>query len=313
MVTVDDDIGEVDLSNDYLETEAEEAVLVIRDRDQFETVLHCVNMGISFRKIAKTFRTFGRVIGNMRLGAPDPKLVGRYVRCVVALNLAALKLLLNKAWGFALMVDGATHKKEGYLDMRVSFGLNGAVHNFHYLAIPMGHDAHTGENYAELVLDVLEDVGGRGLLRRLVGISTDGEAVMLGRHQGFATRVRAAEHFGNSSVVVNWCGSHQFNLAVDAFLRVLDEHVNFRSRLGAEISFTRRHERVRLSVGLCPTYASTRWESIHDTCHVLVKHYAQLVRLQDEKSYAQSSSAWWLCLFVVSEQSEQIRACFRKL
>ncbi|EGZ23548.1 hypothetical protein PHYSODRAFT_254988 [Phytophthora sojae] len=153
LVTVDDEIGEVEVSNDFMETETDGYVLVIRDRDQFETIVSCINAG---------------------------------------------------TWGFSLMVDGATHNKEGYLDVRLSFGLVGKIHNIHLLAIPIGDSAHKGQNYAELVIDLLEDIGETNLLPQLIGISTDEAATMLGRHQGFSTRLRAAaEYFGNSAITIN--------------------------------------------------------------------------------------------------------------
>lgn len=170
LVTVDADISEVVVADDFVETTDFELVTCIRDRDQFETVIRCISMGASCRGIAKLFVSFGMVQKNMKLGTPTRQLVGRYVRFVVALNLAAIRQLLNHTLGFAIMVDGATHKKEGYSDVRVSFGLCGKVHNFHLLAIPMGNATHTGTNYSELVLGILEDIGETNFLLKLVGI-----------------------------------------------------------------------------------------------------------------------------------------------
>ncbi|EGZ30410.1 hypothetical protein PHYSODRAFT_323799 [Phytophthora sojae] len=195
LVTVDDEIGEVEVSNDFMETETDGYVLVIRDRDQFETIASCINAGVSFRAIAGLFTTLGTALSNMKLGSPCRQVVGLSVRRVVTLNLSAIRSLLSKTWGFSLMVDGATHNKEGYLDVRVSFGLVGKIHNIHLLAIPIGDSAHTGQNYAELVIDLLEDIGETNLLPQLIGISTDGAATMLGRHQGFSTRLRAAAEY----------------------------------------------------------------------------------------------------------------------
>ncbi|EGZ12746.1 hypothetical protein PHYSODRAFT_337159 [Phytophthora sojae] len=249
LVAVDEEMGEVEVYTDFVETKSDGHVLIIRDRDQFETIINCINAGVSFRAIAGLFTTFGTALSNMKLGAPCRQVVGQSVRRVVALNLSAISSLLTKTWGVSLMVDGATHNKEGYLDVRESFGLVGKVHSIHLLAIPIvpiGHSAHIGENYAELVIDLLEDIGESNLLTQLIGISTDGAATMLGRHQGFSTHLRAAAgHFGNTAITINWCGSHQLNLAVDAFLKALYRTVNFRLRLGTEISFTRRYESVR--------------------------------------------------------------------
>jgi hypothetical protein len=155
--------------------------------------------------------------------------------------------------------------------------------NVHLLAIPMGTLSHTASNYADLVLDVLFSLGGDALLRKLVGITSDGAATMPGCRQGFAIRMReASERLGGGGVAVRWCGSHQLNLAIGAFLDCLDKFVRFRSCLGAEISFTRTFETVRDAVGQCPTYATTLWESIYDMCNFLAINFQELKRLKAE-------------------------------
>jgi hypothetical protein len=280
----DDNIGSVPISNDFLEREDGDYEINIQNRLQFETVLRCINTTASFRSVTRLFVIFGEAFGSMKLGKPSEKVVGRYARFVVAINLTAIRTILSAAWAFSMMVDGATHQASGYLDVRVAFTVNRSMHNIHLCAIPMANRAHTASNYADLVLDVLDCVGGDSLLRKLIGITSDGAATMLGCRQGFAVRIRhACERLGGTGIAVNWCGSHQLNLAVGTFLDQLDLIVTFRSCLGAEISFTRTHESVRAAVGQCPTYATTRWESIHDACHFLAENYESLIRHQVEK------------------------------
>ncbi|TYZ60915.1 hypothetical protein PybrP1_008172 [[Pythium] brassicae (nom. inval.)] len=152
------------------------------------------------------------------------------------------------------------------------------------------------------------------VFRKLIGITCDGAASMVGIHRGFATRVRAMyNEQGGSGVVVNWRGSHQLNLAVGALLDVLDELVAFLSVLGLEISFTRKFETVFRKIVSCPTCATTRWDSIADTCAFLAVHHDTVARLQDEKQHARPSAQWWLCLFAVAELGADIKSTFEKL
>jgi hypothetical protein len=137
---------------------------------------------------------------------------------------------------------------------------------------------------------------------------------MLGCRQGFAVQIRdACKRVKGGGVMVNWCGSHQLNLAVGRLVEALKGLVAFKSRLGAEISFTRTFEFVQAVVGKCPIYADTRWESIFASCSFLAMHYEQLTRLQDAKIYQKSEAQWWLCLFAVADMAEQIKICFKRL
>lgn len=126
------------------------------------------------------------------------------------------------------MVDEATHGSEGYLDVRVTFEFQARIYNWHLLAIPMGTLSHNAANYAELELTVLHKIGGGALLRKLIGIPSDGAATMLGCRQGIALRIKqACADAGESAVVVNWCGCHQLNLSMGTLISALNELVGF--------------------------------------------------------------------------------------
>ncbi|TMW65171.1 hypothetical protein Poli38472_009338 [Pythium oligandrum] len=212
------------------------------------------------------------------------------------------------------MADGASHDSEGYLDVRMSFGFNGQLHNYHLLAIPMQDRSHSGFNYSDLVLDVMKNVFDDSILNKLIGITSDGAATMLGCRQGFSTRIRlACEEVGGRGISINWCGSHQLNLLVDEFLAAFDEIAAFRSTLGSEITFTRKFDTVHSVVGKCPTYATTRWESIHHTCKFMAEKYEQLMECHEGKTYNKPSSTWWLCLFVLADLTKAIKNCFKKM
>lgn len=286
----------------------------IPNRAQFETIIKCICTTGSYRAIAKLFVIFGEAIGNMKLGKPSEQTIRRCIRFLVAINLSAMKQIMARSWGYSILVDGATHESNGYFDVRIAFGVDGKIRNYHLLAIPTGDEAHSALAYTNLVLGVLTDLGEEMLLRTLIGITSDGAATMLGSRSGFAKRMQdACECAGGGGIVVNWCGSHQLNLVVNKMLKVFDDFVDFRSILGFEISFTRTHDSVAHSLGKCPTYATTRWESINETCKFLAKHYVSLLELQQEKARASSSPMWWLVLFFLADLTNPLRVCFRNM
>lgn len=163
---------------------------------------------------------FSEAIGSVKLGKSNERDVARCVRQVVAINLTALRKVLEHMWAFSILADGATHCANGYLGVRLSFELEGAIHNVHLLSIPMGGKVHTASNYADLVRDLPNSVGGNGILSKLISATSDGAVIMLGCRQRFAMRIRdACAALGGTGVTVNWCGGHQLNLAVDASLK----------------------------------------------------------------------------------------------
>lgn len=134
------------------------------NRARFDVVVQCIAAGSSHRSTVKMFDIFGRALNNMSLRVPTESTVRHYVRFVLAIYLSAMKELLERTWGFSVMVDGATHKGRGYLDVRLSFAVAGRIRNFHLLAIPTGERSHTGENYAKLVIETLQFLVGPQIL-----------------------------------------------------------------------------------------------------------------------------------------------------
>ncbi|KAF1778465.1 hypothetical protein GQ600_7012 [Phytophthora cactorum] len=169
----------------------------------------------------------------MKLGHPTEKQIRQAIRMTAAMNLAVLGKMIGRiGGGGSVMVNGASHQFRGYLDVRLSFAVDGCVQNFHFLAIPIGEGRHTGRHYADL------DVRGETALAKLIGIATDGVTNILGCNRGFAKLMReACAALGGRGIVTIWCGSHQLNRAVGKFLAGFDDFVDWWSILlfpGAE-------------------------------------------------------------------------------
>lgn len=148
----------------------------------------------------------------------------------------------------------------------------------------------TIKTYSYLVLLGVQDVIGSTPLTKLMGIAADGAATMLGR--GFSRHiVDACASVGAQGIAINWCASHQLNLAVDNWLAVFDKIVDFRSTLGYETSLSRTRESIRQTLGWCSMYATARWTSINDACQFLKRHRDDLLQLYTQKGRVPSSSA----------------------
>lgn len=57
------------------------------------------------------------------------------------------------------------------------------LRNLHLLAIPLT-TRHTGENMANYINEVLQDIISNNWVEKLLGLSTDGAALMVGRVSG---------------------------------------------------------------------------------------------------------------------------------
>ena len=89
--------------------------------------------------------------------------------------------------------DTSTHYGKSYFDNRVRIHIDGKLHNFHILAIPM-FNQHTADNIFHLVSRFL-DVIAPQWCKQLIGVGSDGANVMTGHLQGVVTQmVRETNH-----------------------------------------------------------------------------------------------------------------------
>ncbi len=165
--------------------------LCIRNEMQFNLVVKGLARGASFRELSGILSDVTEVMGCNAVGRPSERDIGQCVRKVVGINLSRIESLLKSCWCFSMGADGATHRSEGYLDVRLCFPIDGDIANVHALAIPMGNQSHTGANYASAVLGFLNLLC-PGAVHKLIGITTDGAANMMGKVKGFNTLISKA-------------------------------------------------------------------------------------------------------------------------
>ena len=169
-----------------------------------------------------------------------------------------MAVILDNTWAFCVSFDGATHNNEGYFDVRFSCGVHGKLYNFHLLALPMQNIAHTGSNYFNIVVKVL-DLLYSGWKPKLHAITSDGAPVMMGVHSGINTRLKdlCQEVNSGDSVLIIWCSLHQLSLKVDYYLTKLDTSIDSRHVLNGLIGYLQKCETFYSINGKPKQYAST--------------------------------------------------------
>src|SRR6266496_5212627 len=122
-----------------------------------------------------------------RIGSlTDTKATG-YARTVLAHSLHLITTILDpqknqSTWAFSLANDMSTHYSRSYLNNHIRIHINGKLHNFHLLAIPM-YKTHTSENMFHLIMHVLDIVCPCWRMQ-LIGVGSDGTSSMTGQFQG---------------------------------------------------------------------------------------------------------------------------------
>lgn len=286
--------------------------LKILNKGNFEIVVGQVALGGTFRltcnSIAK-HRSSGVLAYVGHISEQD---VSNSVQSLSMLCLQTISEFIcdPRCWAFSIALDAGTNHGESYVDVRARFCAGSKLHNFHLLAIPL-RTRHTGENMCDIVSRLLNALGGSESMRKVVGISSDGAASMVGRINGAVTRL---ERLMPSGVYRVWCGAHQLDLAVqDAFESTLK--AQFQDPLHSLISYLRRQVNLKAEMGtVCPTVSTTRWLSLGEVCKWLTKHRIRIQEYLVEKEPAQApDKSWWLLLLMVCALMEPVNICFKSI
>src|SRR6266496_1728345 len=204
----------------------------------------------------------------------DTKAAG-YARTVLAHSLHLIATILDprknqSTWAFSLANDMSTHYGRSYLNNHIQVHINGTLHNFHLIAIPM-YKAHTGENMFHLIMRILDVICPHWKMQ-LIRVGSDGASSMTSQFQGVVTRL--ANSSANMKFYQVWCGLHQLDLVLKHTYKDLweNEVVNIMKKFIAHL---------RLQLGLinqmkatCPQL-TTRWLVMgHVSKWLLDKHIA---------------------------------------
>ena len=145
---------------------------------------------------------------------------------------------------------------------------------------------------ANSIVQVLQAVIGNNWMDKMIGISTDGAASMVGRVSGAVTRI---ERYLKPSVYRVWCGALQLDLAFQNAFEVSLRRT-FHPILHSLIAYLRRPVNFKSSIGsFCPKEATTRWLPMGLVCRWIIGHRHDVQSYLREKDPSASPSvSWWL-------------------
>ena len=176
-----------------------------------------------------------------------------------------MSLLFQKLWAFSIAIDIGNKSGVDYLDTRIRCVIDCKLFNLHLMAIPL-YAQHTAENMFNAVKRVLDSLHPQWA-KKMIGVTTDGAANMIGCHSGLVTRL---ENIAWPGLYRIWCGAHQLDLVIkhsitpllgEKFVFVLQNLITF---LNKSNDFSREN-------GKCPRLVQTRWLSMGNVLKWLVE------------------------------------------
>ncbi len=185
--------------------------VTIKNIMRFNLAMDHVGSGMSFWQTASAIQHAKERTKTAKLASIINLMVGQYVHVLVNSTLQQIADCLDNkfVWAMSLAGDSSMHRGQSFFDLHVRICFRGRLLNLHLVVIPM-FDRHTAENIFNMLLKFL-DVLYEKWRAKLIGMSSDGENMMTGRHTDLVTRMIACTE---NPVLRIWCALHQINLVV---------------------------------------------------------------------------------------------------
>jgi hypothetical protein len=167
-------------------------------------------------------------------------------------------------------------------------------------------DRHTAGNIFNMLVKFLDTLYGKWCAK-LIGMSSDNENTMTGRHTGFVTRMIACTE---NPVFRIWCALHQIDLVVKSATEELanSEWImfawSFSIFLHAQANF------ITSMAVKCPK-KTNRWTHLGHMLQFFKDHRRKIVAYAETHCPEQTpTSRWWVITFVVSPTINTINVTF---
>jgi hypothetical protein len=279
----------------------------IKNVMRFELAIDHVSIGMSFRQVAGAIQHAKFRTKMSKLSGINDLIVGQYVRVLVATNLQAIADMLDDdmAWAFSLAGDGSTHRGQPFFDLRVRICLKGRLHNLHLVAIPM-FERRTALNIFSMLAKFLDALYSKWR-SKLIGMSSDGENTMTGRHAGLVTRIVAC---AENPVLRIWCPPHQIDLVVKSSSAGIAGGTWVAFAWSFSV-FLRAQANLITSMGVkCPK-KTNRWTHLGRLLTFFKQNRRMLVEYTTTNRPEQTpTSAWWVTTFAVSPAIDVVNSTF---
>ena len=263
--------------------------VTIKNSMQFNLVIEYLSQGLSFCQVAGVLESTKRIALIHKIGSVSDGQVSNFARVLVAVNLEAIRRLLNLhcVLAFSLAFDGSTHRGTSYLCIRVRVHYGGEILNLHLLAIPM-FEKHTAVNQFNIIVKVL-DVMCATWRQKVIGLGSDGANVMTGRLGGVVTLLGKQIDF---EVHRTWCLLHQVDRVAKAALSSLFEG-EFMVLVNKISTSLRKQDTLIREMGTTCPKMTTRWLAMGSWTKWILANRDRLVTFFNSRSQTQTVPTDW--------------------
>jgi hypothetical protein len=177
----------------------------------------------------------------------------------------ALPKVLQRSWAYALAVDSSAHIGGiSYFCIRVHIpplSVHDDIYSLHIVAPPMC-GSHMGEYMFNITSEVLGALD-PGWRTKLIGVTSDGAANMVGSVSGWQTRLRN-DATDSESFYLMHCGTHQLNLVNGKAIAAIGHEGSDRlEKLHSVLKWLRKQANFIESLrSQSPYHIEVRWTSI---------------------------------------------------
>ncbi|CAK9862315.1 unnamed protein product [Sphagnum jensenii] len=125
----------------------------------------------------------------------------------------------ESVWAVSLASDGSTHRDQLFFDLRLHVYYHDNLMNLHLVAMLM-FERHTMLNIFNMISKFMDALYNKWHTK-LIGMSTDNENTMTGRHAGVMTHIVMC---ANYKVLRMWCVPHQIDIVIKASAESINDN-----------------------------------------------------------------------------------------
>ena len=286
----------------------------IKNPKQFRYMAQCIGTGVNysaFTRLVDLNRGIRNCATEPEFNAIMRQTVGTLMRKFGIIAIRKLSGILKNAMGYSAAVDGSNVEGVTYFGIRVRVAMGGVLRSLYIGDIPLSEtppgimpSQHIADQFATVIalLDKNWD-------SKLVGISTDGENKMFGRHNGFVRKIR---DMATGPVLQVWCGAHQINVEVTHRLKndtsCISDGRDFMGAVSCMV--TRVNKKFPRCIKL---WANTRWVTVKATMAKLVENADRYRALERREGGESETPKFWLSVLVLAHFTDLCWRVVKKL
>jgi hypothetical protein len=278
-------------------------IVTIKDCLRFDLAMDYVGIGLSFRQTATAIQKAKDRTKTAKLISLNDYIVGQYTHVLVIVALQQIALILDNesVWAMSLAGDGSMHRAQSFFDLRLRVCYRSDLVNLHLVALPM-FERHSAMNIFNLIAKFMDALYNKWR-SKLIGVSTDGENTMTGRHADVVTHLVAC---ADNNVLRIWCTPHQINIVVKAAVEAIDNGVWVKQVYTFSV-FLRAQDNLIIKMNVkCPK-KTNRWAHLGRLLNFYISYRRPLLEYtQNKQPKLMPSDLWWVITYAVAPAIDSI-------